>query len=74
MVKTEALHRNAAGQAIGDGLSTTTFSYDLDRKIVAVTDDNGAVTRTEWDGADRKHKFRPELEDEVVLGYDDAIE
>jgi len=51
-------HFDPQGNAIGDGLSRTTYSYDEVARTVTVTDDLGRTTRTRADGAGRGVELR----------------
>jgi len=68
---TESHFDTATGSPVGDGLSVTTYEYDLDSKLVATTDDQGRVSEVDWDSADRRSVERDARLNEVQYTYDD---
>ncbi len=59
-----------SGANIGDGDGVTTFTYDLESRILAVTDDRGLATTILWDNADRRSRETDSLGNKVEYFHD----
>ena len=70
LVTREQLHVDENGAAVGDGKSTTTWTYDREGKILRQVDDRGNSIWTTWDGADRRTQIRDRLNNTTDYSYD----
>ena len=63
-------HFDSSGASIGDGVSRGVYTYDLDHRIVKVTDDNANDTFFGYDPADRLTTQRDHLNNIRIYAYD----